>query len=327
MNQPWWIPLLKPILFSVLFYFVMRVIHRRLGQRWTEDASRTLRHQGWVPLLGAAAILFGFGLAIISNTVGKNATTNIWTTSLFVGFGLLGVPLIADYLFSRHRVTDEGIDYGGMFGTHGFMAWKDVQRVTISQTMGWCVLESSSGAKARMSVLLEGLPQFSKLVLEHVPRERIQSEACLFLMQTANGSSGTFIDPNSLEWKTAVSKARSTLPILHELRDAKNNAAWVKYEVKTTEGTIEHVWGELQYLGEDTFRATLETPLIAGEPVDDSTQGLPLNALEDWMVTLPDGTVRGAFTMQVELEFAKREGLPVLPHIAAMDGRFCDRCD
>jgi hypothetical protein len=242
-----------------------------------------------------------------------------------VGFGLLGFPLIADYLFSRHRLTEEGIDYGGMFGKQGFMAWKSVQRVSVSQTMGWYVLESSSGAKARISVLLEGLHQFSKLLLEHVPRERIQPEAYLFLIQTANGSRGTFIDPDSVEWKNAVSKARSTLPILHELRDANNHAAWVKYEVKTTEGTTEHVWGELQFLGEDSFRATLETPLVAGEPIDDMTDGLPLSALEDWVVTLPDGMVRGAFTMQVELEFAKREGLPVLPHIAAMDGRFCDR--
>ncbi|MFN7289707.1 MAG: hypothetical protein ACK5ST_00365, partial [bacterium] len=126
MNQPWWIALLKPILVSVLLYFVMRVINRRLSRRWKDDESRTLRHQGWVPILGAVAVLFGFGLAIISNTVGKNATTNIWTTSFFVGFSLLGLPLIADYLFSRHRLTEEGIDYGGMFGKQGFMAWKSV---------------------------------------------------------------------------------------------------------------------------------------------------------------------------------------------------------
>ncbi|MFN7844353.1 MAG: hypothetical protein ACK5N9_21755, partial [Pirellula sp.] len=112
---------------------------------------------------------------------------------------------------------------------------------------------------------------------------------------------------------------------LQELCESDNNAAWVKYELKTSEGTTEHVWGELQFLGEDSFRATLETPLVAGEPIDDITEGMPLSALEDWVVTLPDGTVRGAFTMQVELEVAKREGLPLLPHIAAMDGRFCDR--
>lgn len=325
MNQPWWIVLLKPILFSVLFYFVARVINRRLSRRWKDDESRSLRHQSWVPILGAVTVILFLGLAIISNTVGKNATTNIWTTSFFVGFGILGFPLIADYLFSRHRVTEEGIDYGGIFGKQGFMPWKSVQRVSFSPTMGWCLLESSAGAKARISVLLEGLIQFSKLVLEHVPRERIQPEAYLFLMQTANGSRGTFIDPDSIEWRNAVSKARSTLPILRELCDANANAAWVKYEVMTTEGTKEHVWGELQFLGEDSFRATLETPLVAGEPIEDMIEGMPLSALEDWVVTLPDGTVRGAFTMQVELEVAKREGLPLLPHIAAMDGRFCDR--
>ncbi|MCY3009278.1 MAG: hypothetical protein NTY42_05520 [Planctomycetota bacterium] len=124
MNQPWWIVLLKPILFSVLFYFVARVINRRLSRRWKDDESRSLRHQSWVPILGAVTVILFLGLAIISNTVGKNATTNIWTTSFFVGFGILGFPLIADYLFSRHRVTEEGIDYGGIFGMQGFMPWK-----------------------------------------------------------------------------------------------------------------------------------------------------------------------------------------------------------
>jgi hypothetical protein len=100
---------------------------------------------------------------------------------------------------------------------------------------------------------------------------------------------------------------------------------WVKYEIKTTEGTTEHVWGELQFLGEDSFRATLETPPVTGKLVEDMAESMPLSALDDWLVLMPDGTVRGAFTLQVELEIAKREGLKVRPHIAALDGRFLDR--
>jgi hypothetical protein len=101
--------------------------------------------------------------------------------------------------------------------------------------------------------------------------------------------------------------AHSTLAILRELCEADAGFPLVKYEIKTAEGTTEHVWGEFGYLNEESFRATLETPF------------------DDWLVLMPDGTVRGAFTLQVELEFAKREGLKVRPHIAALDGRFLDR--
>jgi hypothetical protein len=232
---------------------------------------------------------------------------------------------IADFLFSRHRVTKEGLDYGGMFGKQGFMTWESVQRVSIIPWAGWFLLETSSGKKARIFLMLEGLTHFANMVLEHVSRERIEPEAYVFLMQKVVDLRGIFIDPDSIEWKNAVSKAHSTLAILRELCEARVDYMWVKYEIKTTEGTTEHVWGELQFLGEDSFRATLETPPVTGKLVEDMAESMPLSALDDWLVLMPDGTVRGAFTLQVELEIAKREGLKVRPHIAALDGRFLDR--
>lgn len=325
MNQPWWAYLLKSIIFSVLFFLLISWINRGLKRGRIDKESETLQHEKWIGILGAVGVIFFLGLAIISNTVGKNATTSIWSTAIFVGGAALSLPLIADYLFSRHSISKEGLHYGGMFGKRGFMEWESVQRVSISPSMCWFLLETSSGAKARISFLLEGLTHFANMILENVPRERIETEAFQLLMQKVVGSRGIFIDPDSIEWKNALSKAHSTLTILRELCEADAGFGWVKYGIKTTEGTTEHVWGELQFLGEDSFSATLETPPVTGKPFNDMTERLPLSALDDWMVMLPDGSVRGAFTIQVELEIAKREGLPVMPHIAAMDGRFRDR--
>jgi hypothetical protein len=182
----------------------------RAKRRWRDNESRTLHHHKGIAVLGTVGVVFFFGIAIFSNTVGKNATTTFWTTATFVGGGTLAFLCIADFLFSRHRVTKEGLDYGGMFGKQGFMTWESVQRVSIIPWAGWFLLETSSGKKARISLMLEGLTHFANMVLEHVSRKRIEPEAYVFLMQKVVDLRGIFIDPDSIEWKNAVSKAHST---------------------------------------------------------------------------------------------------------------------
>jgi hypothetical protein len=210
MNQSGWISLVMSLLFSALFILAIVWLIRGAKRRWRDNESRSLHYHKSIAVLGAILVIFFFGIAIFSNTVGKNATTTIWTTATFVGFGALCLPFIAEFLFSRHRVTKEGLDYGGMFGKRGFMTWESVQRVSIRPWTGWFLLESSSGKKARISLMLEGLTHFANMVLEHVPGERIAPEAFQFLMLKVVGLHGNFIDPDSIEWQNAVSKAHST---------------------------------------------------------------------------------------------------------------------
>jgi hypothetical protein len=135
----------------------------------------------------------------------KNSSSTIWTTLAFVGFGSLGIPMLADYCFARHRITERGIDYGSMFAVRRFMAWSEFKCVSFAPSMGWYLLESESGAKARISILLTGLKEFANQVLDHVPREKIEREACVELMLTASGASGKGShSPTTLRpWKAA----------------------------------------------------------------------------------------------------------------------------
>lgn len=137
-------------------------------------------------IIGVVSAVFFFGLAVVSITVGKNSTSTLGTTLLFCAFAIASMPLIWGFYLSRHRVSHSGMDYGEMFGARRTFAWSEVRTVRYSRDMGWFKLELGSGYVARISTMLMGLPEFARLVLVHVPRERCSDEAYA-LLQGARG--------------------------------------------------------------------------------------------------------------------------------------------
>src|SRR5262245_29512722 len=134
----------------------------------------------------------------------------------------------------------------------------------------------------------------------------------------------TQVDTSSALWSEAVAKARASTPLLRQLMASKVGPVAVKYPLTSVDGETEHVWGELLDIDETSFRATLETLLVAGPPKTDAPYRLPLSELEDWLVTMPDGAIRGGYTMRAEIALTRRAGRLVPRHVAAMEGRFVD---
>lgn len=139
-------------------------------------------------IVGIVCSAFFLGLAIISNTIGKNSTTTLWTTLLFVGFALAGVPMISEYFLARHHVDQTGVQYGRMFGRGGSFRWSEVRRIRFSNSMKWFRLEMSSGVVVRISAMLIGLPEFATYVLAKVPSALIDEDAHQLLLQTRQGN-------------------------------------------------------------------------------------------------------------------------------------------
>jgi hypothetical protein len=113
------------------------------------------------------------------------------------------------------------------------------------------------------------------------------------------------------------------MPLLVKLHSESKHSILVKYRLQNRRGEVEHPWGELQHIDATAFRATLLTPLVGGNPQDPPFE-LPLSSLEDWQLELPDGAIRGGFTVRAEIEFSRRAGKSLPSHIAAMEGRFVD---
>jgi hypothetical protein len=187
MQREWWVSVIQWTLWGVIMAAVMGWVARSRLRKQPDSERGVLRHPVSTLIIGLVCGGFFFGLAILSNTVGKNETTSVWTTVLFVGFGLMSVPMLADYFLGRHVVSDAGIRYGRMFGQRGFLNWSDVRRVRYSSGMKWFILRSKAGASVRISAMLMGLPEFARLVLQHVPPDCIDSDAATVLDETRNG--------------------------------------------------------------------------------------------------------------------------------------------
>jgi hypothetical protein len=96
--------------------------------------------------------------------------------------------MVADYCFARHEVSDDGMEYGRMFGQRGSFRWSDVKRVRYGAGMKWFTIDLQSGKRVRVSAMLYGLPEFAQLLLDHVPAALIDEPARAVLTATADGS-------------------------------------------------------------------------------------------------------------------------------------------
>jgi hypothetical protein len=188
MARHWWIPIVQWTLWGLVMTLVMGWVARSRFRKRPESDARTLAHPTSTLLIGIVGLAFFGGIAVISNTIGKNKTTTIWTTLGFLAFALASVAVIADYCFARHRVSARGMDYGRMFGRRGTFNWSDTKRVRYASVMKWFAIDLRDGSTVRVSVMLMGLPEFARLLLVHVPRSAIDDEAYVLLRETEQGS-------------------------------------------------------------------------------------------------------------------------------------------
>jgi hypothetical protein len=134
----------------------------------------------------------------------------------------------------------------------------------------------------------------------------------------------TAIDPESAEWRAAVSRARAALPLLRELFPAHPEQTLVTVAVATASGSREHVWAQLRELGPETLTATIVTPLLDPPSGAEKSFVFPLAELEDWHVLLPDGRIRGSFTTQAQIQVCRATGQPIPRQLRGMEGRLVD---
>lgn len=149
--------------------------------------SIQLRHPLSTLVIGVISAAFFFWLAAVSFTTGRHPAATLGTTLCFIALGLMALPMVADYFFARHRLSDDAIDFGRRFGGRGVMRWADVRRVRFSPTMKWFVLEDAARHKARVSANLAGLPEFARLALAGVPPEAIDKKTHKLLVDASLG--------------------------------------------------------------------------------------------------------------------------------------------
>lgn len=185
-DRAWWITAIQWSLWFVVMSFVMGWLNKSRHRSRPPSEQRRLVHPSSTLIIGLTCLFLFGGIAVVSN-VFKNKTTTWWTTSLFVGFALLAVPMILDYFIARHTISEDGLAYKTITGASKYLRWSELRTVRYAPVMGWFRLETQSGDVARVSVMLMGLPEFARLVLAHAPVEAIDDETLPLLRATADG--------------------------------------------------------------------------------------------------------------------------------------------
>ena len=187
MSKDWWINAVQWTLWGVAMTLAMGWLARSRLKRRSDALPRQLYHPMSTLITGLVCFVFFAGIAIISN-VYANKTTTWWTTTIFVGFALMSIPVVADYFLARHELSDAGLSYRGLSGKRGYLKWSELYRVQYAPAMKWFRLETSSGKVARISAMLIGLPEFAQHLLRHAPSEAIEENTLHILKATAHGN-------------------------------------------------------------------------------------------------------------------------------------------
>jgi hypothetical protein len=167
-------------LWGLLMSVVISWIARSRERPRSAAAAQRLQHPISTLIVGLSGFLFFAAIAVVSN-VFANATTSWKTTTVFAGFALLALPILGDYFAARHEVSEEGLRYGRLFTSGGYMRWTDLKSIRFSDAMKWFRLESQSGSVVRLSVMLMGLLRSRSCFWHTSPdnrSKRIRSQFC-----------------------------------------------------------------------------------------------------------------------------------------------------
>jgi hypothetical protein len=186
-DRAWWITVIQWTLWGVVMLIVMGWLGKSRFRARPASEARRLVHPPSTLIIGLIGFAFFAGLAFASNVI-PNETTTWWTTSGFVGFALLSVPMVFGFFLQKHEVSEEGLVYRSFAGVRKYLRWSDLRSVRYASLMKRFRLETHSGSVARVSVMLVGLPEFARLLLQNAPEGAIDVGTLDVLQATAAGN-------------------------------------------------------------------------------------------------------------------------------------------
>jgi len=130
-------------------FIVMGWLGRSRFRARPVSEARRLVHPPSTLVIGLICFALFAGLAVVSNVI-PNKTTTWWTTSVFVGFALLSVPMVSGFFLQEHGISQEGLAYRSLTGVRKYLRWSDLRAVRYASLMKWFRLETQSGSVARI---------------------------------------------------------------------------------------------------------------------------------------------------------------------------------
>jgi hypothetical protein len=127
-----------------------------------------------------------FGLLAALSIASSGAGARL-AGALFLVLASMSVLVVLDYCNARHSLRPDGLEYGRMLGGGGVLLWSDVHRIHYSQPGKWFRLEARDGRVVRISAMLQGLPEFAREALAHLPATAMDAKTRWILAETEQG--------------------------------------------------------------------------------------------------------------------------------------------
>lgn len=151
-----------------------------------EQPTGSLRFPRSFLIVGWA--VFGlFVAAAILSAIFPGDADPAMTSLIFLGFSLLGIPVIASYHRVWFRLEESGMSYGRWFGGPLALRWSQVTEVRYSEPLKEFRLKTDTGAVVRVGVMLSGLPEFATTVLREVQESCMDQATRRVLGQIGQG--------------------------------------------------------------------------------------------------------------------------------------------
>jgi uncharacterized protein YegJ (DUF2314 family) len=120
----------------------------------------------------------------------------------------------------------------------------------------------------------------------------------------------------------AKQKALSELPQFERLFAERPTDSMIKFAFQTDKGETEFLWGDLLELSETETKVFLRTPPINHSAPLDRAMKVPREAIVDWQVEFPDGTLRGGYSNLALFKIFEREEGTMHPKFLEQIERF-----
>jgi hypothetical protein len=186
-ERPWWTLVIQWGLFFVLMSLVMGWLARSRQRPRLPNEQPILEYPRSVLIVGlvCSGLFVALALCVL---LFPGETGSPLIALFFLGFALLGVPLIAEYVRVRHQVEPGGLRYQTLSGKRGFLQWAYITRIRYSEGAKWFRIDGTNGEVIRISAMLTSLPEFARAALQGVARERIDAKTMHILESTAAGA-------------------------------------------------------------------------------------------------------------------------------------------
>lgn len=184
MMPEWLAPVAQSLFWVVSMTLVMRWLGRSRQRPRPASDGKSVRHPPGILAVGVISLLFFVGV-VVAASIWPDEGVNVWFYSFFAGMILMSAYIVADYVYARHQITEEGMDFGRPTGGRVAFRWSEVRSIRFSRMWNWFRIELQSGEVVRVSAMMMGLPALARQVLSQVPAVRINRDALKLLENAA----------------------------------------------------------------------------------------------------------------------------------------------